>query len=267
MACTTCGLGVPQAPGLSGGPPMTKAALRDYWLSMPGVGNTGGVRLSNPGRGDGGLAPDGADEFERERIATLNAVEPIIDQHERNPRSWLLPPSPDLAVVGLGWNASNLAAVAPFPMARTGYVQNPQGDTARVAKKFKRAARLPATAPMPNVAPPIPPGMGVTAVPFEPPGWSGLGQVCWQDDDCRRDEYCHAGRCVTSPWTGRGAGTQIELSNPESNVGPLSIALQATGQIPTVPWGSRVSQADVAPGRSRLQNPGGGAYQEFVHPL
>lgn len=248
MGCTTCGLGVPQAPGLSGGPPMTKAALRDYWLSMPGVGNTGGVRLSNPGRGDDKYAPDGADEFERERIATLSAVEPVIEQYERNPRSWLLPPSPDLAVVGLGWNASNLAAVAPFPMARTGYVQNP------------RRAR--------NSAPPLPPGAGFVAVPVEPPGWSGLGQGCWQDDDCRRDEYCHAGRCVTSPWTGRGAGTQVEVTNnPQANVGPLSIALQATGQIPPVPWGSRVSQADVAPGRRRLQNPGGGAYQEFVHPL
>ena len=106
---------------------------------------------------------------------------------------------------------------------------------------------------------------------IEPPGWSGMGQGCWRDDDCRRNEYCHAGLCVTSPWLGRGAGTQVELGRPgdldNPAVGPLSVAMQATGQIPRVPRGARVSQADVFPARRRAQNPGGGAYQEFVHPL
>ena len=509
MACSTCGIGVPKAPGLGGGP-MSKAALRDYWLSMPGVRNTGGVRLANPGPA-GEYEPDRADAGEGARIAELLAAEPVLEQLEENPRSWLAPVPSDLAVVGLGWNASNLAAVAPFPMARTGYVQNPEAcgnpplgrrrrtpkrprpgggsksaapiedilDSCRKCFNMKppqacdydggcippsasnpaqlpvgiaayesfiqrapavgpamqslannpfgyvearraqnRARRfwqtpspwgggpqgalssvqvnpawpwvvgglavagiagagavayaaaqprllasvsfasgseplpggggqvrpvyrervaftktrgerpfcvkwvrshrsapmvdepdvhvtmqeqcyasywdaradyvalvedaggpapgeLPSDAEYPdpeiNPAPPLPPGMGVTAVPFEPPGWSGMGQGCWRDDDCRRNEYCHAGLCVTSPWLGRGAGTQVELGRPgdldNPAVGPLSVAMQATGQIPRVPRGARVSQADVFPARRRAQNPGGGAYQEFVHPL
>lgn len=226
MACSTCGVGVPKAPGLGGGP-MTKAALRAYWMGLPGKGV-----MQNPGPGGeyDEVEPDDAESAEAGKVESLLAAESLRGELEKNP-SWLLPPPPDLAVVGLGPNASNLSAVAPFPMARTGYVQNPD-DTATVAKKFKQAAGLPATAPMPNVAPPIPPGMGTVAVPVEPPGWLGLGQTCWRDDDCRRGEYCHGGMCVTSPWAGRGAGTQVEVSNP-SGIGPLSIALQATGQIPT----------------------------------
>jgi len=388
MGCSTCGLGTPRPPGTYGF--ASKREIRDYFLSMPGTRNTGGVRLMNPS------TP------RRSRGAAVTSK--LRRAIERNPRSWMSPVAPDLSVVGLGWNASNLAAVAPFPLAQTGYVQNPLPSDAK-AQAFNRSAGLPyAHAPMgnpmmlpigygayegwaqmtpaqavpgrrrrlvfpnpygltgampamravanlhrnpaqsspcvtleprvpgqaqiglyndgasrqervalypsvtvpgtwdlhrpfqgatqtrslpvcvqrptqvfgpmrrnlyPNTsAPPIPPGMGYAVAPFEHPGVYGLGEPCWSNYDCPPSDYCHGGVCVTSPYGPMGASREALSRQNPGNVGPLSIALQATGQIPPVPYGAQVSQAQVmAALRKRLQNPGGGPYQETVVPL
>lgn len=66
-------------------------------------------------------------------------------------------------------------------------------------------------------APPAP-GISVAA-PGPPPGVFGLGATCYNDRDCREDEYCHGGVCVRSPWdTGAGPTKPgSKLGNPLMN--------------------------------------------------
>ena len=56
------------------------------------------------------------------------------------------------------------------------------------------------------------PGIQV-ASPGPPPGVFGQGAACYNDRDCRDNEYCHGGLCVPDPWSG-AASRQRPAQNP-----------------------------------------------------
>jgi hypothetical protein len=52
---------------------------------------------------------------------------------------------------------------------------------------------------------PAAPGVQV-ASPGPPPGVYGRGGQCYNDRDCRENEYCHGGICLPKPWAGQATG-------------------------------------------------------------
>ncbi len=66
------------------------------------------------------------------------------------------------------------------------------------------------------------PGIQVAA-PGPPPGVFGQGGRCYNDRDCREDEYCHGGICLPKPWSGQQQG--IIQPNPGRQVGAQEWAM------------------------------------------
>ncbi len=104
---------------------------------------------------------------------------------------------------------------APKMRTRNRGVRQVQARLANPAPVYPGPGAHSPTAPLPpqwfyytsasTAGAPQAPGIQV-ASPGPPPGIYGRGGQCYNDRDCRENEYCHGGICLPKPWAGQATG-------------------------------------------------------------